>query len=309
MLHSIGLTKRLSVRFASKDPSMKFQILKNALSSTLFATALTLVGSVATLAQAQADKAAVATGKTELLWLGQAGFRIQSPGGKTLVIDPWITGGPKAPAAFKADLSALGKVDMLLVTHAHVDHLGDAPALAKLNNAILYGPADMVTPLITLGLLPANLGHRFNKTGNVKPFPGIKVTAVAAEHSSLIVYNNPTTGKPESHPAGEAVGYIIELESGFKIWHMGDTGLFGDMKFIFDRYKPDLVMIPIGGNFTMDPEDAAFAIKTWVPAKMVMPIHYNSNPLAKGTLAEFVEAMKGSKSQIVPMTEGQTLAF
>jgi len=217
--------------------------------------------------------------------------------------------GPKAPAAFKADLSAVGKVDMLLVTHAHVDHLGDAPVLAKMNNAILYGPADMVTPLITLGLLPANLGHRFNKTGNVKPYPGIKVTAVAAEHSSLIVFNNPASGKPESHPAGEAVGYIIEMENGFKIWHMGDTGLFGDMKFIFDRYKPDLVMIPIGGNFTMDPEDAAYAIKNWVPAKMVMPIHYNSNPLAKGTLAEFVEAMKGSKSQIVPMTEGQTLAF
>jgi len=288
---------------------MKLKSFQHTLCQALVASALTLVGAVTTTAQAQPDKAATATGKTELLWLGQAGFRIQSPGGKTIVIDPWITGGPKAPAQFKADLSALGKVDMLLVTHAHVDHLGDAPALAKLNNAVLYGPADMVTPLTTLGLLPANLGHRFNKTGNVKPFPGIKVTAVAAEHSSLIVFNNPATGKPESHPAGEAVGYIIELENGFKIWHMGDTGLFGDMKFIYDRYKPDLVMIPIGGNFTMDPEDAAYAIKTWVPAKMVMPIHYNSNPLAKGTLAEFVEAMKGSKSQIVPMTEGQTLAF
>ena len=288
---------------------MKFQFLKNSLCSTLVATALTLMGGVSTTAHAQADKPAVASGKTELLWLGQAGFKIQTPGGKTIVIDPWITGGPKAPATFKADLSAVGKVDMLLVTHAHVDHLGDAPVLAKMNNAILYGPADMVTPLITLGLLPANLGHRFNKTGNVKPYPGIKVTAVAAEHSSLIVFNNPASGKPESHPAGEAVGYIIEMENGFKIWHMGDTGLFGDMKFIFDRYKPDLVMIPIGGNFTMDPEDAAYAIKNWVPAKMVMPIHYNSNPLAKGTLAEFVEAMKGSKSQIVPMTEGQTLAF
>lgn len=288
---------------------MTFQFLKQTLCRTLVATTLTLVGVVATTAHAQTDKPAAATGKTELLWLGQAGFRIQTPGGKTIVIDPWITAGPKAPAAFKADLSALGKLDMLLVTHAHVDHLGDAPVLAKMNNAVLYGPADMVTPLITLGLLPANLGHRFNKTGNVKPYPGIKVTAVAAEHSSLIVYNNPATGKPESHPAGEAVGYIIEMENGFKIWHMGDTGLFGDMKFIYDRYKPDLVLIPIGGNFTMDPEDAAYAIKNWVPAKMVMPIHYNSNPLAKGTLAEFVEAMKGSKSQIVPMTEGQTLSF
>jgi L-ascorbate metabolism protein UlaG (beta-lactamase superfamily) len=243
------------------------------------------------------------------LWLGQAGFRITTPGGKIIVIDPWITGGPKAPPAFKADLAALGKIDLLLVTHAHVDHLGDAPALAKLNNTVLYGPADMITPLQTLGMLPPNLGHRFNKTGSVQPFPGIKVTAVQAEHSSLIVFNNPATGKNESHPAGEAMGYIIQLENGYKIWHMGDTGLFGDMKFISDRYQPDLVLIPIGGNFTMDPDDAAYAMKTWIKAKAVIPIHYNSNPLAKGTLAEFQAAMKGSKTKIVPMTEGQMIEF
>ena len=222
--------------------------------------------------------------KTEVLWLGQAGYRITTPGGKTIVIDPWITGGPKAPAQFKSDLSALGKVDLLLVTHAHVDHIGDAPALAKLHKTVLYGPADMITPLVTLGVLPA-------------------------EHSSLLVFKNPATEKLESHPAGEAVGYIIEMENGFKIWHMGDTGLFGDMKFITERYKPDLVMMPIGGNFTMDPDDAAFAARNWIKPKMVIPMHYNSNPLAKGTLEEFQNAMKGSKVKVVPMTEGQSLAF
>ncbi len=276
---------------------------------TILAISMAAFSMTTTSVLAQTEKAAAVSGKTELLWLGQAGFRITTPGGKIIVIDPWITGGPKAPAAFKTDLAALGKIDLLLVTHAHVDHLGDAPALAKLNNTVLYGPADMITPLQTLGLLPSNLGHRFNKTGNVKPFPGIKVTAVQAEHSSLIVFNNPVTGKNESHPAGEAMGYIIELENGFKIWHMGDTGLFGDMKFISDRYKPDLVLIPIGGNFTMDPDDAAYAMKTWIKAKAVIPIHYNSNPLAKGTLAEFQAAMKGSKTKIVPMTEGQTVEF
>ena len=276
---------------------------------TILAISMAAFGMTTASVHAQTEKAAAVSGKTELLWLGQAGFRITSPGGKVIVIDPWITGGPKAPAAFKADLAALGKIDLLLVTHAHVDHLGDAPALAKLNNTVLYGPADMVTPLQTLGILPANLGHRFNKTGNVKPFPGIKVTAVQAEHSSLIVYNNPATSKNESHPAGEAMGYIIELENGFKIWHMGDTGLFGDMKFISDRYKPDLVLIPIGGNFTMDPDDAAYAMKTWIKTKAVIPIHYNSNPLTKGTLAEFQAAMKGVATKIIPMTEGQTIEF
>ena len=272
-----------------------------------FALVPTALMAMAVPAQAQSDSAA--SGKTELLWLGQASFRIKSPGGKVIVVDPWLINGPKAPAAYKQDLGALGKVDLLLVTHGHVDHLGDAPAIAKLNNTILYGPADMVTPLITLGTLPANLGHRFNKSGSVTPLPGIKVTAVKAEHSSLIVWNNPATGKNEAHPAGEAMGYIIQMENGFKIWHMGDTGLFPDMQFISEHYKPDLVLIPIGGNFTMDPEDAAFAARTWVKPKNIIPIHYNSNPLTKGTLAEFQAAMKGSSIKITPMTEGQTVEF
>jgi L-ascorbate metabolism protein UlaG (beta-lactamase superfamily) len=285
--------------------------LMNWLQPRSFAAAL-LAGLLAFGAQhaaAQTAAAPAATGKTELLWLGQAGFRIKTPGGKTIVIDPWLTGGPKTPAPYKTDIASLGKVDLLLVTHAHVDHIGDAPDLAILHKTKLYGPADMVTPLITLGVLPADLGHRFNKTGSVKPLPGIKVTAVQAEHSSLLVWKNPATNKNESHPAGEAVGYIIELENGFKIWHMGDTGLFGDMKFITERYKPDLVLMPIGGNFTMAPDDAAFAARTWIQPKMVIPMHYNSNPLTPGTLAEFQEAMKGSSVKVVPMTEGQSVEF
>ena len=96
----------------------------------------------------------------------------------------------KTPAPYKTAISALGKVDLLLVTQAHADHIGDAPALAKLNNTKLYGPADMITPLVTLGVLPADLTHRFNKSGSITPLPGIKVTAVNAEHSSLLVHNN-----------------------------------------------------------------------------------------------------------------------
>ncbi len=285
------------------------RLIKNPCALALSALVLAACAMPAAQTDAPPPAMAAASGKTELLWLGQAGYRIKSPGGKIIVVDPWITGGPKAPAMYKTNLSALGKVDLLLVTHAHVDHIGDAPALAKLHNTKLYGPADMVTPLITLGILPAELTHRFNKTGNVKPFPGIKVTAVAAEHSSLLVFNNPATGKNESHPAGEAVGYIIELENGFKIWHMGDTGLFGDMQFISEYYKPDLVLMPIGGNFTMGPEDAAFAAKTWIKSKNVIAMHYGSNPLASGTLAEFQAAMQGSGVKVVPMTEGQTIQF
>ena len=270
---------------------------------------LALASILTTTASVNAQAADAAQGKTEILWLSQAGFRIKSPQGKMILIDPWITGGPKTPPQYKNDLAAIGPIDLLLVTHAHVDHIGDAPTIAKSNNTKLYGPADMITPLTTLGVIPADLGYRFNKTGRVNPLPGIKVTAVQAEHSSLFVWKNPATEKLESHPGGEAMGYIIELENGFKIWHMGDTGLFSDMKFISEYYKPDLVLIPIGGNFTMAPDDAAFALRTWIKPKMVIPMHYNSNPMTKGTLAEFQAAMKGSNIKIIPMTEGETVQF
>ena len=247
-------------------------------------------------------------GKVTLQWLGQSAFKITSPKGKVIVTDPWLKANPLTPPQYK-DLAALGKIDVLLVSHGHTDHVADAPELAKLNNVPLYGPGDMNANMVALGILPAQLAPRFNKSGTVEPASGIKVTAVRAEHSSPLVWRNAVTGKDESHAGGEPLGFIIELEDGYKIWHMGDTGLFGDMKFIAEHYKPDLVLMPIGGNFTMDPKDAAFAAKTWINPKAIIPMHYNSNPLAKGTLAEFNAAMKGSSIRVVPMTEGQTVEF
>ncbi|MBS0337801.1 MAG: metal-dependent hydrolase, partial [Proteobacteria bacterium] len=199
-------------------------------------------------------------GKVEVQWLGQAAFRITTPGGKVIVTDPWLLKNPITPPEYKK-LEALGKVDLLLVTHGHWDHIADAPALARLNNIPMWGPGDLNMALTTLGVLPPAQLPRFNKSGRIAPLPGIKVTAVHAEHSSVYVWNNPATGKDETHPGGEPVGYIIELENGFRIYHMGDTGVFGDMKFIAEYYKPDLVLMPIGGHFTMDPADAAYATR------------------------------------------------
>jgi L-ascorbate metabolism protein UlaG (beta-lactamase superfamily) len=249
-----------------------------------------------------------AQGKVEVQWLGQAAFRIVSPGGKVIVIDPWLTANPITPAQYK-NLDALGRIDALLVTHGHGDHVGDAPALAKKHNIRLWMPGDLAQTLTTLGVLPPEQLPRFNKSGRVTPTPGINVTAVKAEHSSVYVWNNPATGRPETHPGGEPVGYILEMENGFRIWHMGDTGVFGDMKLIAEYYKPDLVLMPIGGNFTMDPADAAFAARELIRPKAVVPIHYGANPLAKGTAEEFLKAMAGAPTRVFHMKPGDKIDF
>ncbi|AGW90724.1 MULTISPECIES: metal-dependent hydrolase [Cupriavidus] len=252
-----------------------------------------------------------AAGKTEVLWLGQAAIRITTPGGKVIVIDPWLTTNPKTPAGFK-QLQALGKVDLILVTHAHNDHLGDAPALAQLNNAPIYNGGGMGQALISLGMVPAALVQRFGKTGTVMPFgpTGPKITAVHAEHSSELVLKNPTTGKDETHYGGEPVGYIIEMENGFRIWHMGDTGLFGDMRLIGDLYKPDLVLIPIGGHFTMGPQDAAIAVRDMIRPRFAIPIHYQTSPQLQGTPAEFTAALRsGAATRVIVPQPGEKVDF
>lgn len=248
-------------------------------------------------------------GKTEVLWLGQAAFRITTPGGKVIVTDPWLRQNPLTPPEYKK-LEALGKVDVLLVTHGHLDHFADAPALALMHQVPMYAPGDMNQTVGLLGILPANLVPRFNKSGTVAPAPGIKVTAVRAEHSSVIVWKNPATGKDEAHPGGEPVGYIIELENGFRIYHMGDTGLFPDMKFIADYYKPDLVLMPIGGHFTMGPADAAYATREWLRPKAVIPMHYGANPLAKGTAEEYLRALGDSTAtKVLALKPGEKASF
>src|SRR5256885_13208968 len=133
------------------------------------------------------------SGKTEVLWLGQAASKITAPGGKVIVIDPFVTGNPKTPADLK-DLAKLGKVDLILVTHGHGDHVGtagrndggsDLADLAKHSGAKVFGPAGLIQTLIDLGWLTAEQGLRFGKGGKVQPLrPQITITQVRAEHSS-----------------------------------------------------------------------------------------------------------------------------
>ncbi|MGV3656284.1 MAG: metal-dependent hydrolase [Noviherbaspirillum sp.] len=260
-------------------------------------------------AAAAAPAPAVPIGKVQVQWLGQAATRITTPGGKVIVIDPWLSTNPNTPEQYKR-LEALGRVDLILVTHAHFDHMADAPALAKLNNVPVYGPAGMNQAMTTLGILPTALSQRFGKGGTVMPLgPGIRITATQAEHSSELLWRNPATGKDELHVGGEPVGFLIELENGFRIYHMGDTGLFGDMRMIGDYYKPDLVLIPIGGHFTMDPKDAALATRDLIRPKYAIPIHYGTSPQLAGKPEDYISTLGNVPTRVLPLKPGEAALF
>jgi L-ascorbate metabolism protein UlaG (beta-lactamase superfamily) len=257
-------------------------------------------------------------GKVEVLWLGQATFKITTPGGKVIVTDPFLTGNPKTPAEYK-DLAKLGKVDLILVSHGHGDHVGtvgrtdgscDAADLAKRTGAKVYGPAGLMQTMIDLGWLTAEQGVRFGKGGKVQPLgPQITITQVRAEHSSELTVTDPATKKSTTHPGGEPAGFIIQLENGFKVYHMGDTGIFGDMKLIADYYKPDLILMPIGGHFVMDPQDAAYATREWLKPKFVIPMHYGTTPVLKGTPQEYIAALGQTTTKVFAINPGDRLEF
>lgn len=271
-------------------------------------TAATIIIGALTLQLAISARAAE-VGKTEVQWLGQAATRITTPGGKVIVVDPWLTTNPKTPESYKK-LDALGAVDLILVTHGHEDHFGDVAALAKLTGAPVYGPAGLMQSATTLGILPAEQAVRFGKSGTVTPLgPNIRITATHAEHSSELVWRNPVTSKAETHVGGEPQGYIIELENGFRIYHMGDTGLFGDMQLIGQYYHPDLVLIPIGGHFVMDPNDAAHAVQHYLKPKYAIPVHYGTTPQLKGTPEQFIKALGASPTKVITMSPGDKVEF
>jgi L-ascorbate metabolism protein UlaG (beta-lactamase superfamily) len=245
----------------------------------------------------------------DVTWYGQAALKIVTPGGKVIVIDPFITKNPKTPAAMK-DLAKLGKVDLILVTHGHGDHVGDTVELAKMTGAKVGINADMGRTFATLGWLDMKQMIRFNKSGPIKPIgDAITITMTHAEHSSEVEYKDPKTGQSSMQPGGEPAGYIIKLENGYTIYHAGDTGVFGDMKFIGEYYKPDLALLPIGDHFTMDPAHAAYAVKTMLKPKTVMPMHYGTFGVLKGTPAELKTALGDAATQMVVMNPGDTHQF
>ena len=246
----------------------------------------------------------------EVLWLGHAATRITSVEGKVIVIDPFLKGNPKTPGKYK-DLKSLGKVDVILITHGHGDHIADVSELAKMNNAKIVANAELVKQMAALGWLDKKQIIGMNKSGTVTPVGDkVKIHMVRAEHSSsLDISKHVGKGSASIVSAGEPVGYVVELENGFSIYHSGDTGVFGDMALIGDIYKPDVAMICIGGHYTMDGEKAAYAMKQLMKPKKIIPIHYGTFPILKGNPVQLKKALGKTSIEVLEIKPGESLLF
>jgi L-ascorbate metabolism protein UlaG (beta-lactamase superfamily) len=228
---------------------------------------------------------------TKLTWLGHATFRIETPAGKIVLIDPWVMGNPMCPPAEKE----VKKVDIMLCTHGHGDHIGDAVEIAKKHNPTVVGIPELCGWLGKKGV--KNLAG-MNK-GGTQTVADIKVTMVHADHSCGIQDGD------ELVYGGEACGYVVEFSSGLKIYHAGDTNVFGDMKIIRELYAPDIAMLPIGDHYTMGPREAAYACNL-LQAKTVIPMHFGTFPVLVGTPSALHKLVPGV--EIMELKPGVTIS-
>ena len=226
----------------------------------------------------------------KLTWLGHATFRVETPEGKIVYIDPWIGGNPMCPASEKE----VTKADVLLCTHGHGDHIADAVEVGKKCNPVAVGIYELCLWLQKKGVQQIS---PMNK-GGTQIVASVKVTMVHAVHScgiqdgDQIVYG------------GEACGYVLEFSNGVKLYHAGDTAVFSDMAIIRELYAPKIALLPIGDHFTMSPREAAYACKLLQP-ETVIPMHFGTFPMLKGTPGELQQLAPGVT--VLEMKPGQTI--
>jgi L-ascorbate metabolism protein UlaG (beta-lactamase superfamily) len=244
--------------------------------------------------------------KTQVTWYGHAAFKIETPAGKTLLVDPWLQ-NPSNPTG-KDDVGSV-KADLILVTHGHFDHVGDATEIATRTKAKLVTTFDLGNALIATGFPKDQFGFDTggNIGGSITVLDGeVTITFVPAVHSSDI--------HDEKHhllyPAGGAGGFVIAIKNGPTLYHTGDTDVFGDMALIGKFHKIDLMLACIGDHFTMGPERAAEAVRL-VKAKSVAPMHFGTFPVLNGTPEAFGAALKkaGVGAKLVKLEIGKPLAL
>jgi len=223
-----------------------------------------------------------------LTWLGQGSFRLDTPGGKRIYVDPWLS-NPKIPDSEKEP----ERVDVIALTHGHGDHVGETVALSKQFKPEIVAQLELKG---WLGKQGAELDEvpGPNKGGTVEA-GGVRFTIVNAFHSS--------SGEDGEY-LGEAAGLVLELDNGTSIYFAGDTCIFGDMQLIGRIYSPDVAILPIGGHFTMDPREAAVALEL-IGTKRCIPCHYGTFPLLAGDPEE-LRAKAPSDVEVIVLQPGET---
>src|SRR5213596_1532250 len=244
--------------------------------------------------------------ETQLTWYGQSAFKIVTPRGKVLLVDPWLT-NPVFEKA-KDELAALNRVDLILVTHGHSDHVGDAVDIGKRTRAKLVATYDVGDAMVKFLGYPADLAE----TDTIGHFGGelnlldgeVKVLFVRAHHGSGVTVDD------ESGPryGGSPGGFVITVRQGPIIYHTGDTDLFSDMAFVSRFNKIDVMLVCIGDHFTMGPPRAAEAVKLVAP-RTVIPMHYGTFPVLTGTPEMFDRELKQRhvKADLRVMKIGETI--
>ena len=230
--------------------------------------------------------------KLRLTWYGHSAFLMQAPNGKAVLVDPWLD-NPKAPQGAKD----IAPVELVLITHGHSDHVGNAVEIAKRTQANVVSIYEICLYLQSQGISKA---QGMNKGGTMT-VDGINVTMVDALHSSDLDVGGAVV------PGGEAAGFVIQFENGFKVYHAGDTAVFSDMKLIANLYKPQLVMLPIGGLYTMGPREAAYACGLMKPQRII-GMHYGTFPVLTGTPTELKKHLAAPfKKKLIELQPGETV--
>jgi L-ascorbate metabolism protein UlaG (beta-lactamase superfamily) len=272
---------------------------------------------VFTLGLVMSLTAAALRADIEVLWLGHGTVRLTSETGKVIMIDAFLKKNPSTPEKYK-DYAAIGKVDLILITHGHIDHTDDLVGLAQSTGATVVANYEFANELVSMGVLGDSKIIAMNKGGTVTPVGrDIKIHMVPAEHSSsmdLWVFGSKPSSVMDVETrrfldGGASVGYVIEFENGFTIYASGDTGVFGDMKLINEFYSPDLAIVSIGGHFTMGPEGAAYAMRELIKPKQVIPIHYGTYPIINRQPAELEAELGDSPIELLVVEPGNTIRF